>query len=195
MRRWRSSSPSPRWCGRSAAGSTTRGAISTPRSLLQSQFVDLAPAAEAEVALMLARAALRLGDVKPGAPVAPRARLLRRLPEAVTLHRWDGRRGGTADAVSPPAPARRAADDGGGAAHPPVPAHPSHVPRDRRADLRSGNTVKTQATASIASSGSRAVPTRSCARATAACWSLTLTLVTGASRQPARGSRGPPRRR
>ena len=106
---------------------------------LQSQVVDLAPAAEAEVRLMLARAALRLGDVGLGREqLAGARRLLRRVPDAVDAAPVGRRRGG------PARPARRRRrrgaprDDGGGAADPPAPPHPPVVPGDRRADLRVG---------------------------------------------------------
>ena len=56
---------------------------------LQAQLVDFPPAAEAELALMLARAALRLGDVnRAREQLTGASRLLRRVPDAITLHRW-----------------------------------------------------------------------------------------------------------
>ena len=67
-----------------AAGSDLREAVR-----LQSQFVDFPAAADAEVALLLARAALRQSDVNLGGEQLGRARrLLRTLPGAVTLQRW-----------------------------------------------------------------------------------------------------------
>jgi LuxR family maltose regulon positive regulatory protein len=56
---------------------------------LRSELVDVAPATEAEVSLMIARAALRLSDVSLGREqLAAAQRLVRRLPDAIALHRW-----------------------------------------------------------------------------------------------------------
>ena len=140
MPRWRWCSPSPRWCARAAAGSTPRGSDLRDAGARCSRSSSTSrPAAEAEVALVLARAALRQSDVNLGREQLARARrLLRPLPGAVTLQRWAAEVTAQLERLHRRRRRRPRLDHGGGAADPPVPADPSLVPGDRRADLRLG---------------------------------------------------------
>jgi LuxR family maltose regulon positive regulatory protein len=116
---------------------------------LQSLFMDFPPAAEAEVALLLARTALRLGDVKLGREQLTRAnRLLRRVPDAVALERLAGAASAQLDAFL---------TAGDSAVHAPMTAAelrilqylPTHLSFREIGELTyvSANTVKTQANA------------------------------------------------
>lgn len=115
---------------------------------LQSEFVDIAPGIEAEVSLLVARAALRLSDVNLAREQrAAASRLLRRLPDAILLHRWAADLTAQIDAFAP----------AGQAAHEVITAAelrtlqylPTHLSFREIGELTyvSGNTVKTQANA------------------------------------------------
>ncbi|HTE60574.1 MAG TPA: LuxR C-terminal-related transcriptional regulator, partial [Solirubrobacteraceae bacterium] len=115
---------------------------------LQSHLVDFPPAAEAQVGLVLARAALRLSDVNLGREqLAGAGRLLRRLPDAVTLHRWAAEMAARLDAFAA----------GDGVAQPSMTAAelrilqylPTHLSFREIGELTyvSANTIKTHANA------------------------------------------------
>ena len=106
---------------------------------LRAQLTDFAAWYEVELALVLARVAVRLGDLSGARDLLADAdRAIRRLGDAPVLEAWLEASWARLDALSGPASDAPSVADDGGAADPALPAHPPVVPGDRRARLRLG---------------------------------------------------------